>query len=92
MGINKIWFFTVDESVCNLGVLSQYEMENCTKPKTYDYFDGSEVSYALTFSFIGLFIVGELFELCVKPITEEQAFLWQVFFVSSFLVFILSSN
>ena len=58
--------------MCNLGVLSQYEMENCTKLETYDYFDGSEVSYALTFSFIGLFVVGEFFELRVKQITEDQ--------------------
>ena len=54
------FIFAVDKTVCDLGVLKQSEMENCTKPETYDYFDGSEVSYALTFMFLGVFVVGRL--------------------------------
>ena len=35
------------------------QVANCTDPKTFDYFDGSEVSYALTWLFAGLFCVGK---------------------------------
>lgn len=35
--------------------------ENCTDAGTYDYFSNSEVSYILSFTFIGAFIVGKMF-------------------------------
>ena len=44
---------------CSLGTLKQTDMEECTEQKTFDYFDGSEVSYALTFLCVGLFVVGK---------------------------------
>lgn len=55
-------FFIVDKTVCGQNLtLRESDIEKCTSPETYDYFDGSEVSYALTFLCIALFIVGELF-------------------------------
>merc|ERR1719354_788936 len=38
--------------------LNETDMEECTPPASFDYFSGSEVSYALTFTFFGLFIIG----------------------------------
>uniref|UniRef100_H2Z321 NAD(P)H oxidase (H2O2-forming) n=1 Tax=Ciona savignyi TaxID=51511 RepID=H2Z321_CIOSA len=35
--------------------LNETDMEECTSPKTFDYFTGSEWSYALTFASFGLF-------------------------------------
>uniref|UniRef100_H2Z327 NAD(P)H oxidase (H2O2-forming) n=1 Tax=Ciona savignyi TaxID=51511 RepID=H2Z327_CIOSA len=38
--------------------LNETDMEECTSPKTFDYFTGSEWSYALTFASFGLFTLG----------------------------------
>ncbi|XP_070541735.1 dual oxidase 2-like isoform X2 [Ptychodera flava] len=38
--------------------LSEVDMEPCTDRQTFDYFSGSEVSFALTFFFCGVFAVG----------------------------------
>ena len=40
--------------------VSEFDMDKCTDLKTYDYFNHSENSYALTFAAVGLWIVGEL--------------------------------
>jgi len=39
--------------------LSETDMEECSPPESYDYFTGSEVSFALTFLAVGLFAVGK---------------------------------
>ncbi|XP_030832129.1 dual oxidase 1 isoform X2 [Strongylocentrotus purpuratus] len=38
--------------------ISENDMENCTKLQTFDYFEGSEVSYALSFLALGIWVVG----------------------------------
>ena len=35
-------------------------MESCTKLQTFDYFEGSEVSYALSFLAVGVWTVGKM--------------------------------
>ena len=40
--------------------ISELDLEECTGFKTYDFFTNSEVSFALTFAAIGMWIVGEL--------------------------------
>uniref|UniRef100_H2YK35 NAD(P)H oxidase (H2O2-forming) n=1 Tax=Ciona savignyi TaxID=51511 RepID=H2YK35_CIOSA len=37
--------------------LNETDMEECTAPETFDYFTGSELSYALTFASFGLFVI-----------------------------------
>ena len=39
--------------------VSDLDLDECTELKTYDYFEGSEVSFALTFLFAGLWAVGK---------------------------------
>lgn len=34
-------------------------MEECTAPETFDYFSGSEISFALSFTAIGLYVLSE---------------------------------
>ncbi|XP_046845729.1 dual oxidase 2-like isoform X2 [Xenia sp. Carnegie-2017] len=50
-------FFT-SESKCPAHTIGPDDVEDCTPPKTFDYFEDSEVSYLLTFVFIGLFVIG----------------------------------
>ena len=38
--------------------VSELNLDNCTDLETYDYFDGSEAPFALTFSAAGLWTVG----------------------------------
>lgn len=38
--------------------ISEDDMENCTKLQTFDYFEGSEISYALSYLALGVWIVG----------------------------------
>ena len=53
------FLFVDDLALCPQPMqLSELDMENCTSPESYDYFTGSEVSFALSFLAIGLFAVG----------------------------------
>ena len=56
----KLCFFTVSDKPCKLPRIKPNDVEDCTQPKTFDYFDGSEVSFALTFTAVGIFIIGKL--------------------------------
>lgn len=39
---------------------SELDMENCTYPRSFDYFGGSQVSYALSYCALGLSVVGSI--------------------------------
>ncbi|XP_076805586.1 dual oxidase 2-like isoform X1 [Clavelina lepadiformis] len=52
--------------------LSELDMENCTDPEYFDYFSGSEVSYALTFTSFGLFIIATLLFLIILGKQNES--------------------
>jgi hypothetical protein len=47
------------EKCLSLGSVSRQRVmnDNCTKAHTFDYFEGSEVSYALSFLAVGIFAI-----------------------------------